>query len=75
MRCIDFVRVSRSRLHCIEADDQLRELDGRSRLAVHLGFFHRLRDLGRDQARRRLREHETNVGRNSTLRLWEHGPT
>lgn len=63
-------RVARARLHCVDADEPLRELDGHSRMVVHLGFFHRLRDQGREQALRWMREHGEAVGRRSSMSGW-----
>jgi NTE family protein len=60
-------KLMRSRLHCIDGGDHLRELGEHSRWAVELGFFHRLRDQGRERAQRWLLEHGAAVGRRSTM--------
>ena len=59
--------VARARLHCIDGDESLRGLDGHSRLVVHPGFFQRLRDEGRERARRWMREHGAAVGRRASM--------
>jgi NTE family protein len=60
-------RLMRSRLHCVDAGDQLRELGEHSRWAIGLGLFHRLRDQGRERAQRWMREHGAAVGRRATM--------
>ncbi len=59
--------LARARLHCIDAAESLRELDGYSRLVVHPGFFQRLFDQGREQAQRWMREHGAAVGQRSSM--------
>jgi NTE family protein len=60
-------RLARARLHCIDAGEALQELDGHSRMVIHLGFFQRLRDHGREQAQRWIREHGPALGHRSSM--------
>ena len=64
-------RMARARLHCVDGDEVLRELDGHSRLVVHLGFFERLREQGREQALGWMQRHGAAVGHRSSMAGWE----
>jgi NTE family protein len=55
-------RLSRLRTHRIDADAELGALAPETRLSAHGPFLERLRDLGRERARRWLDEHGASVG-------------
>ena len=60
-------KLTRARLHCVDGGDRLAALGEHSRWSIQLGFFHRLRDLGREHARRWMIEHGAAVGRRSSM--------
>lgn len=62
-------RLRRLRTHLIDAHDELGEMPGETRLIAHLPFLERLRDLGRERARRWLAEAGPQVGRRSSVDL------
>lgn len=62
-------RVSRLRFHAITGDGLLGQMPAESKLAVNLPFFERLRDQGREHARRWLAINRAQVGHSATLDL------
>ena len=62
-------KLMRARLHCVDGGDLLAEFGEHTRWSIQLGFFHRLRDLGREHARRWMIEHGAAVGRRSTMAM------
>lgn len=62
-------RLRRLHLHLIDANDDLGELPGETRLIAHLPFLESLRDLGRARAERWLDAHGGDVGHRSSIDL------
>ena len=66
-------KLMRARLHCVDGGDTLAALGEHSRWSIQLGFFQRLRDLGREQARRWTIEHGAAVGRRWSMETHSSG--
>jgi NTE family protein len=64
-------RLRRLHLHLIDAQDDLGELAGETRMIAHLPFLQSLHDLGRLRAERWLDAHASDVGRRSSIDLAE----
>ncbi len=62
-------RLARLRFHLIEADEQIGSLPWESKMAAHLPFFEKLRDMGRARACAWLEASHADVGRTSSLDL------
>lgn len=62
-------RIGRLRFHAIAGDHLLGQMPAESKLAVNLPFFERLRDQGREHARRWLAANRAKVGHRATLDL------
>lgn len=62
-------RLMRTNFHLIEADELMGQLGTETKLAAHLPFLERLRDKGRERAKKWLVAHRKRVGASSSFDL------